>query len=199
MPEFNDDIDEQLRAALGDLGDTAERQVRPPGADTVLPAGRRRRRTLLATGTALALVLVATGWWLASNTGPAHRANRAAAAACAPMDGAVFLPSDPTDALRTQVGGILSRSPEVASYDYWTSQDAYDNFVRMFSDAPDLIAATRPDSLPPSWRFALACSADFAAVKQRFAGVPDVLVSCLCGPPDHPVVPGDTPDDTPTG
>src|SRR5687768_5202176 len=128
MPEFDDRLNDRLRAALGDLGDAAERRVRPAGVGAVAAAGRRRRMGLRAAGAALALVLaggVPTGWWLVRGAAPADRADRAdraAAPGCVPATGSAFLPPETTDELRMRVGAVLSRSPEVASSEYESRQ-----------------------------------------------------------------------------
>ena len=191
------ELDDRLRAALGDLGEATQRQIRPPGADAVPAAGRRRRRAALAAIAALTLVLaggVATGWWLVGTPAPFHRSRPAAAPVCLPAAGSAFLPDDTSDALRGQVGNLLGRTPQVTDYHYESKQQAYERFKEQFRDAPDLVAATRPDSLPASWRFTLRCAADFPTVQERLTwAVPGVDVLCTCGAhiPDKSTVPGD--------
>jgi hypothetical protein len=185
MPEFDDRLDDRLRAALGDLGDAAERQVRPAGAGAATAAGMHRRMGLRVAGTALALILVAglpTGWWLARNAAPADQTDRVAAPGCVPTWGSAFLPPETTDQLRVQVGAILRESPEVASTAYESKEEAYRQFKELYRNAPDLVNATKPESLPESWRFELRCATDLPAVKQRLKPLPGVEVVCSCEP-----------------
>jgi hypothetical protein len=191
MSDFDDRLDnrldDRLRAALGGLGDAAEQQVRLPGAGAAQTAGRRRRRAGFAAGTGLALVLagggVTAGWSLARDGGPSGRGEQVAAPGCPPADVSAFLPlprAGSTDELREQVGAILHSSPEVASFAYESQQEAYRRFKEQFSDAPDLVAATKPESLPASWRFRLRCATDYPAVRARLETLPGVDLVCTC-------------------
>jgi hypothetical protein len=136
-----------------------------------------------------------TGWWLLRDTAAF---DRSAAPGCAPAEGVAFLPPETTDELRMQVDAALYRSPQVTSHVYESRDDAYQRFTQLYRDAPDLVAATRPEHLPESWRFTLRCAADYPAVKERLTALPGVHVVCACDPPvpDNPTVPRDP---TPTG
>ena len=183
MSEPDDRLDDRLRAALGDLGEAAQQQVRPAGAAAVPAAGRRHRRTVLAGRTALALVLtggLVTGGWLVRDAAPV---NGTAAPGCVPAEGSAILPLDATEALRTQVGAVLKRSPGVASTDYESRAEAYENFTELYRDSPDLVATTKPESLPEAWKFTLRCAADYPAVKKRLDALPGVDVVCSCDLP----------------
>jgi cell division protein FtsX len=202
MPEFDDRLDDRLRAALGDLGDAAQQQVRPAGVGVVTAAGRRRRMGLRAAGTALALVLVGglpTGWWLVRNAAPAGQTDSAAAPGCVPARGSAILPLETTDQMREQVGAILRRSSEVASTAYESKEEAYRQFKEIYRNAPDLVNATRPESLPESWRFELRCATDFPAVSERLDPLPGVEVVCSCEPlmSDRPADPDDVLSNSP--
>jgi len=173
MPEPDDRLDDRLRTALRSLDDTARRRIRPPGADTVPPAARRRRGTLLAAGAAVALVIAggATAGWRFARPVPAG------APPCATAEGAVFLPVDGPDAdLRARVGTILNDSPAVQSAYFETRDEAWERFKRQFTDAPDLVAATKPSSLPESWRFVVRCAVDYSSVEAQLNAVPGVQV-----------------------
>lgn len=157
---------------------------------------------MLATGTALALVLaggLTTGWWLVRDTTPSDRADRVAAPGCVPAEGSVFLPIDTTHELRTQVGAILARSPEVDSSVYESREQAWQRFKEQFRDAPDLVDATKLENLPESWKFKLRCATDYPAVKERLHTLHGVDVVCSCDPgvPNKPTVPSDTTSDGP--
>jgi hypothetical protein len=202
MPEFDDHLDDKLRAALGDLGDVAEQRIRPAGVGAVTTAGRRRRIGLRAAGTALALVLAGglpTGWWLGRNAAPSDQGDRAAASGCVPTWGSAFLPPETTDRLRLKVGAVLRGAPEVSSAAYESREQAYRRFKELYRDAPDLLETTRPESMPESWRFELRCATDFPAVKQRLTPLPGVEVVCSCDPrmSDKRTVPNNVTSDGP--
>jgi cell division protein FtsX len=181
MPEPDDRLDDRLRTELRSLDDAARQRVRPPGADAVPPAARRRRGTLLAAAAAVALVVAGgttAGWRFA-------RPVPAGAPPCAPAQGAAFLPADGADAdPQARVGAILHDSPAVESAYFETREEAWERFKRQFSDAPDLVAATKPESLPESWRFVVRCSVDYSSVEAQLDAVPGVDVVRL----DRPVV-----------
>jgi hypothetical protein len=200
MPEFDDRLDHRLRAALGNLGDAAQRQVRPDGVEAVPAAGRRRRRAALAARSALALVLaggLATGWWLVRDAVPA---DPVAAPGCVPAEGLAFLPAGTTDELRTQVGVVLQRSPGVTDPVYETKEEAYRRFRELYKDPTDL-GTTAPTQMPESWSFTLRCAGDYPAVKKRLEALPGVEVVCSCDPRgmQQPAVPGDVTSGGPPG
>jgi cell division protein FtsX len=126
-------------------------------------------------GLALAVAGGVTAGWFAE--GPAAEV---AAPACQPTSATAFLHDTGTGELRTQVHDILARSPEVQSLTFETREQAFERFRAQFSDAPDLVAATRAESLPESWRFKLRCAGDFPAVKERLGGLTGVDLLCIC-------------------
>jgi len=184
MPEPDDRLDERLRAALGDLDDAARRQLRPTDVRTVSAAGRRRR-TVLAAGTTAFVLLVASGLFSVWFVGP-WRAERSAAPGCRPTTATAFLRGDVTAEQRERIGAVLRASPEVSAVHFESRADAYENFKQLYADAPELVDSVRPDTLPESWRFTLACTGDIGAMRQRLAlpGVDDVV--CACDPRRSP-------------
>jgi cell division transport system permease protein len=89
-----------------------------------------------------------------------------------------------TDEALGRVRDLLAGSPEVEFYTYESQAEAYERFKVAFSDAPELVDVTRPDSLPASWRFRVRCAADFPAVRARLGAVHGVDVVCTCDPPE---------------
>jgi cell division protein FtsX len=175
MPEPDDHLDQRLRAALSDLDDAARERLHPVDVRIVSRAGRRRR-TALSAGAAVLLLLVAGGFTSVWLMGP-WRTERAAAPRCVAINATAFLRGDVTDEQRERVGAVLAEAPEVTASHHETRADAYENFRRLYADAPDLVDAVRPDTLPESWRFTLRCAGDLDAVRQRLAlpGVDEVL------------------------
>ncbi|GAA2645215.1 hypothetical protein GCM10010399_93850 [Dactylosporangium fulvum] len=175
------ELDDRIRAALSAASEAAQRQIHSPGAEAVPAAAQRRsHRTVLAAGTVVALVLVggvATGRWLGSGS-----PEPVAAPGCVPTDATAFLRVDTTDEERAQVGDVLAGSSEVTSYTFENKDEAYERFRWQFRDAPDLVAVTRPENLPESWRFRLRCAADFPAVRDRLQTRPMLDVICTCEP-----------------
>jgi cell division transport system permease protein len=82
----------------------------------------------------------------------------------------VFLKDDVTDAQRTAIDSELKSDPLVKSYIHETKQQAWQKFQTQFKDAPDLVAATKPDSLPESFRVQLKDPNQYDAVANEFRG-----------------------------
>jgi cell division transport system permease protein len=68
----------------------------------------------------------------------------------------IFLRNDVTDDQRTALENDLKNDPLVKQpVTFESKQQAYEKFQQQFKDAPDLIKATKPDSLPSSFRVQL--------------------------------------------
>jgi cell division protein FtsX len=182
MSELHDPLDRRLRAAFDELGDSAQRQIRPPGAAAV-PAAAGRRRAVRAGGAVLALVLASGlggGWWLVRGS---TSADGTGASGCRPVAGSAFLRADTTESGRAQVANVLHRSPGVASVTYVSREEAYRTFTELYRGQPDVVASVQPETLPESWRFTLRCAADYPEVKARLTALPAVdEVVCACDP-----------------
>src|SRR5215475_7564918 len=75
---------------------------------------------------------------------------------------AIYLKSDVTDDQRTALRTKLESEPLLKKpINYETKQQAYDKFTKEFKDAPDLVDATKPESLPESFRVKMAPGAKF--------------------------------------
>lgn len=83
----------------------------------------------------------------------------------------IFLATDVTDEQRDQIDASLAADPLVDSYYYESTEDAYEKFTSLFSDAPDLVEAIRPESLPESFRLRLTDPEQFHEISLRYAGV----------------------------
>ncbi|WP_433217571.1 permease-like cell division protein FtsX [Dactylosporangium sp. CS-047395] len=188
MPEFDEHLDERLRAALGELGDDAQSALRPPGAAGIPAAARRRRLAGLSAGTATLLAAVGAIWLIGgpvTGVGPA-------APACVPAQGRVFLPKGATETQEDQLRAALAGSSAVTSYSYVSETAAWERFRVAYSDAPELIAATDPSLFTAGWDFTLRCGGDFPEVEDRLAPYSEGIW-CSCVPLDKPVEPAGTP------
>lgn len=80
--------------------------------------------------------------------------------------------------LRSLSTAALGPGQLVTSVTFESRQQAYERFKAQFCNAPDLIAATKPETLPESYTITLANPTDFAAVYtliEGMAGVEDVV------------------------
>jgi cell division transport system permease protein len=67
----------------------------------------------------------------------------------------IFLKADVTEDQRNGLKADLSNDPLVQEVIYESKDQAWERFKTQFRDAPDLVAATKPDSLPESFRVKL--------------------------------------------
>jgi len=90
----------------------------------------------------------------------------------------IFLKNDYTDAQQQALAAQLRTDPLVKDMTFETKDEAYKKFQVQFKDAPDLVKATKPDSLPASFRVKLKDPKQFdqiAATYRGKDGVDDVL------------------------
>ncbi|MEV4642389.1 permease-like cell division protein FtsX [Actinoplanes sp. NPDC049548] len=191
-------MEQNLRALFERALD--DEPVPPPGdpARTAMAQGRRirRRRGLLAGGAAAAAVVAAA---VAVNVSVAPAAplppTSAAQAMMAPADPrctspardrasdvSVFLARDITASQRSGLLTALQADPLVRDLRFESREEAFARFKRLWADSPDFVAALSPDSVPESFRMALAEPSEYPAFAARFrdrAGVAD-LVGSVC-------------------
>ena len=89
----------------------------------------------------------------------------------------VFMVVDPTEEQLDSVTAELDGDPRVRQYFFLSKEDAYEEFERLFSDQPDLVEATSPEALPPSFRVAPEEVEDTEDLKDKYgtlAGVDSV-------------------------
>jgi cell division transport system permease protein len=83
----------------------------------------------------------------------------------------IFLKDDITDAQRTALGDELAADPLVKQpVIHETKEQAWKKFQQMFKDAPDLVAATKPDALPESYRVQLKDPKQYNQVSLEYIG-----------------------------
>jgi cell division transport system permease protein len=86
----------------------------------------------------------------------------------------IFLKPDVTDPQRQQLKQALDSDPLVKSEFYQTKQQAYEQFRKEFSSAPDLVNETSPDALPASYRVKLKNPEQTQPVIDKYATQPGV-------------------------
>jgi hypothetical protein len=86
----------------------------------------------------------------------------------------VFLTTDSTPAQRAAVASALDGLPGVVGYTYEDHQHAYERFKAAFCDAPDLVGATKPESLPESFVVTLRSTTDLSTVDNAVGRLPGV-------------------------
>jgi hypothetical protein len=90
----------------------------------------------------------------------------------------VFLSSGTTDEQRQAIDSDVRALPGVRRVEYESRELAWARFQRQFRDAPDLIAATKMESLPESFRLTVAdgaCAEAYLAALEDRPGVSDVF------------------------
>ena len=90
----------------------------------------------------------------------------------------IFLSGEVTADQRATLDSQLKEDPLVESFYYESKQQAYEKFQKLFADAPDLVKAVKPDTLPESFRVQLKNPEKFQEVSDRYAtsqGVDDIV------------------------
>jgi cell division transport system permease protein len=90
----------------------------------------------------------------------------------------IFLKDQITDEQRESLKNDLNSNPLVQRSTYVSKAEAYEQFKVQFKDAPDLVAATKPDSLPESFRVKLKDPKQFQQVSDQYKtrdGVSEVV------------------------
>src|SRR3954470_9489685 len=82
----------------------------------------------------------------------------------------IFLKSDVTEAQRSQLQGDLRADSLVQNVIYESREVAWQRFKSQFRDAPDLVNATKPDSLPESFRVKLKNAEQFQSISDKYKG-----------------------------
>jgi cell division transport system permease protein len=82
----------------------------------------------------------------------------------------IFLKNDVTEAQRTSLQGDLRGDSLVQNVIYESREVAWQRFKTQFRDAPDLVNATKPDSLPESFRVKLKDAEQFQQINDKYKG-----------------------------
>jgi cell division protein FtsX len=90
----------------------------------------------------------------------------------------VFLRYDITDRQRADLDESLRSDPRVRQVRFETRDAAYEKFKEIYRDAPDLVAAVKPEQFPESFRLTLAQPEESLSMEEEFQrrpGVEDVV------------------------
>jgi len=75
---------------------------------------------------------------------------------------------------RTAIEADLTADPLVQSFDFEDRNEAYERFKIIFENAPELVAQTKPESLPESFRIKLKDPNSFSAFNEKYRGKPGI-------------------------
>ncbi|MBO0871155.1 MAG: ABC transporter permease [Micromonosporaceae bacterium] len=91
----------------------------------------------------------------------------------------IFLANDITDDQRSAIDSALKQDPLVKQpVIHETKDEAWQKFQKDFKDAPDLVAATKPDALPESYRVKLKNPNQYQQIHDKYngmAGITDIV------------------------
>jgi cell division transport system permease protein len=87
----------------------------------------------------------------------------------AQVEVSIFLHPEVTDEERETLDTALENDPLVSHYYYESQEEAYEKARTLFSDAPDLVEALRPESLPESFRVQLSDPEQYAQIAVHYA------------------------------
>lgn len=90
----------------------------------------------------------------------------------------IFLAEDISEDDRDALDTALESDPLVAHYYHETQEEAYEKARELFSDAPDLVEALRPESLPESFRVQLTDPEEFREISATYVsyeGVSEIV------------------------
>jgi cell division transport system permease protein len=90
----------------------------------------------------------------------------------------IFLKVDVTEEQRNNLKSALEGDPLVKTVEYESKEQAWERFKTQFHDAPDLVQATKPESLPESFRIKLKDPSkvqQFAEAFKTQEGISDIV------------------------
>jgi cell division transport system permease protein len=84
------------------------------------------------------------------------------------LEVSIYLQDDVTAAQRESITGQLDSSPEVASYQYLTKEQAFERFKKLFKGNPQLIAQATADDLPETYLVRMKDPERYTVLSQQF-------------------------------
>jgi cell division transport system permease protein len=82
----------------------------------------------------------------------------------------IFLKNDVTQPQKDAISAELHSDPLVLESEFETREKAYARFSEIYKDAPDLVASTKPESLPESFRVKLHDPNEFNGIEAKYRG-----------------------------
>jgi cell division transport system permease protein len=86
----------------------------------------------------------------------------------------IYLKNDVTPEQRSDLENKLKSDTLVERYIYETKEQAYDNFKKMFGDAPDMVESVGPNEMPESFRVKLKDPTQFEAIDTEYKELPGI-------------------------
>lgn len=86
----------------------------------------------------------------------------------------IYLKTDVTPEQRSDLENKLKGDSLVEKYIYETKEQAYENFQKMFGDAPDMVQSVGPNEMPESFRVKLKDPTQFEAIDTEYKELPGI-------------------------
>ena len=86
----------------------------------------------------------------------------------------IYLKNDVTPEQRSDLESKLKADGLVERYIYETKEQAYENFRKMFGDAPDMVESVGPNEMPESFRVKLKDPTQFEAIDTEYKELPGI-------------------------
>ena len=86
----------------------------------------------------------------------------------------VYLADNVSPDQQTNLQRMLQAMPEVKTVRFESKDEAYQRFLRLFHNQPDLVNNVSPDALPASFRVKLTDPQKFPVIKARLQGQPGI-------------------------
>lgn len=91
-----------------------------------------------------------------------------------PLQISIYLRDDVWQSDVDAIAAQLAQEAEVASHEYISSEQAYDEFVELYADQPEFYEGLPSDALPASFRLRTVEGADLDELVARFEGLEGV-------------------------
>jgi cell division transport system permease protein len=100
--------------------------------------------------------------------------HKIAASVEANVEVSVFLDDDISSTQQANLQQMLETMPQTKTVSYESKDEAYQKFLQLFKDQPDLTRNVSPDALPASFQVQLNDPNQFGAIAQQLQGQPGI-------------------------
>jgi cell division transport system permease protein len=100
--------------------------------------------------------------------------NKIAASVEANVEVSVFLDDTISSTQQANIQQLLENMPQTKSVSYESKEEAYQKFLQLFKDQPDLTKNVSQDALPASFQVQLKDPNQFGAIAQQLQGQPGI-------------------------